>query len=223
LEDTVRGGTFEVSWRVENLGSKDLNVEVQRVNKIIFASRPAGAIPEYDVALSYASEDRDYVEKVAAALKERHITVFDYRDEEQAVATWGMDLYQCLSDIYSKLARYTVALISEHYVKKAWTTHEMRSAQASASFAQRPYILPTRFDNTEMPGLSPALVYASLNETSPVQLAEKITKGVESTRMAVRLSSPHVRHQPESHSPRIISISREPRLQFALLQYRANR
>src|SRR5271169_3450946 len=131
-------GKFEVSWRVEGLGSKDLNVEVQRINKIIFASRPAGAMPEYDVALSYASEDRDYVEKVASALKERHITVFDYRDEEQTVATWGMDLYQCLSDIYSKLARYTVAFISEHYVKKGWTTHEMQSAQASAFFLQRP-------------------------------------------------------------------------------------
>jgi hypothetical protein len=94
-------GQFEVSWRVERLASKDMNVEVQRINKIIFASRPAGAMPEYDVALSYASEDRDYVEKVAAALKVRYITVFDYRDEEQAVATWGMDLYQCLSDIYS--------------------------------------------------------------------------------------------------------------------------
>lgn len=176
-------GQFEVSWRVENLGSKDLNVEVQRINKIIFASRPAGAMPEYDVALSYASEDGDYVAKVAAALKERNITVFDYRDEEQAVATWGMDLYQCLSDIYSKLARYTVAFISEHYVKKGWTTHEMQSAQASAFFAQRPYILPARFDNTEMPGLSPALVYATLSEISPDQLAEKITKKVESIRI----------------------------------------
>lgn len=176
-------GQFEISWRVAALGNKDLNAEVQRINKIIFDSRPAGALPEYDVAMSYASEDRAYVHQVATALKGRQITVFDYRDQEQAVATWGMDLHQCLSDIYSKLARYTVAFISEHYVRKGWTMHEMRSAQKSGFFAQRPYILPARFDNTEVPGLSPELVYASLSEMTAEELAAKIAKKVELSRI----------------------------------------
>lgn len=54
----------------------------------------------YDVALSFAGEDRNYVDKVAEMLKEIGIRVF-YDDYEQ-VDLWGKNLYVHLDEIYQK-------------------------------------------------------------------------------------------------------------------------
>jgi hypothetical protein len=176
------GPTFEISWGLRKI-SDDINIEVQRINQIIFNSRRAGSTPEYDVALSYASEDRDYVEEVAAALKQKGITFFYDRDENQAVDLWGKNLYQHLTEVYSKRARYTVVFISQHYAKKRWTSHEIESAQARAFIENREYVLPARFDDTEIPGLLPTVAYVALKDISPVRLAEMIARKVESTRI----------------------------------------
>lgn len=57
----------------------------------------------YDVALSFAGEQRAYVQKVAAALRRRGIRPF-YDDYEKATL-WGKDLYEHLDWIYQKVAR----------------------------------------------------------------------------------------------------------------------
>ena len=49
-----------------------------------------GSSYEYDVVLSFAGEDRDYVESVANELHRRHISVF-YDHNEQSIL-WGKDL-----------------------------------------------------------------------------------------------------------------------------------
>jgi len=118
---------------------------------------------EYDVALSFAGEDRTYVESVAANLKLLGITVF--YDSFETVDLWGKDLYQYLNDIYKNKARYCVIFISKYYKKKLWTNHELRSAQARAFKENREYILPARFDLTaEIPGVDDTIGYINLNE-----------------------------------------------------------
>jgi hypothetical protein len=78
----------------------------------------------YDVALSFAGEQRAYVQKVAAALRRRGIRPF-YDDYEKA-ALWGKDLYEHLDWIYRKAARYCVLFASKDYAEKVWATHERR-------------------------------------------------------------------------------------------------
>ena len=46
---------------------------------------------KYDIALSFAGDDRGYVEQVADALKSNGIKVF--YDRYERVALWGKDLY----------------------------------------------------------------------------------------------------------------------------------
>src|SRR5882724_7609782 len=114
---------LEISWSIRTL-QEDVDQEVQRVSRVLFASRRKGMRPEYDVALSYASEDREFVEQTAAALGQHGITYFYDRDEETAVRLWGTNLYDHLSQVYSKLARYTVMFISKNYANKRWTNLE---------------------------------------------------------------------------------------------------
>ena len=76
--------------------------------------------PEFDIALSFAGEDRAYVDRVAHALRDRGVKVFYDLFEEAEL--WGKDLYAHLSDVYTKRARFTVMFISVAYGKKLWTT-----------------------------------------------------------------------------------------------------
>ncbi len=64
--------------------------------------------------------------------------------------------------------------VSKEYASKVWTTAERRSALARALEEKKEYILPARFDNTEIPGLRPTIGYIDLREKSPEQLVQLI-------------------------------------------------
>lgn len=131
----------------------------------------------YDVCLSFAGEDRPYVSQVAQALKERGITFF-YDEDEQA-DLWGKDLYEHFAYIYGQAARYCILFASHHYARKHWTTHERENAQARALKETKEYILPARFDDTQIPGLPATVGYVNLATMEPESLAELISKKVE--------------------------------------------
>jgi hypothetical protein len=66
--------------------------------------------------------------------------------------------------------------ISEHYSKKIWPTHERRSALSRAIEQKGEYILPARFDNTELPGIRHTIGYVDLKNKKPDELAKMILK-----------------------------------------------
>lgn len=129
---------------------------------------------EYDIAISCAGEDSDYVDNVAECLRSSGVKVFYYKFEDIQVDLWGRDLYTHLDDIYRKKARYCVMFLSKHYAEKVWTNHERRSAQAKAFEESREYILPVRFDNTDIPGVPPTIVYVDANSLTPEHLCNRI-------------------------------------------------
>jgi hypothetical protein len=55
--------------------------------------------------------------------------------------------------VYANRARFTVVFISSHYARKLWTNHERKSAQARAFKERSEYLLPARFDDTDVPGI----------------------------------------------------------------------
>mgnify|MGYP001797318136 CR=1 FL=1 len=122
----------------------------------------------YEVVLSFAGEDRDYVEQVAAYLLANNVEFFYDRFEEATL--WGKDLAEHLDAVYRSSARYCVILISRHYAEKVWPNHERRSALARAIEERHEYILPARFDDTELPGIRPTVGYVDLNVKSPTEL-----------------------------------------------------
>lgn len=128
---------------------------------------------KYDVALSFAGEDREYVEQVAGYLQRARVKVFYDRYEQ--VDLWGKDLYEHLNDLYKNQARFTVMFISRYYAEKLWTRHERKSAQERAFHESAEYILPVRFDDVDVPGLSSTTGYLDLRQLGPAGLADAIT------------------------------------------------
>lgn len=137
---------------------------------------------QYEIALSFAGEDRDYVEQVAKLLKSKSVKVFYDRFNEAEM--WGKDLYVYLKDIYEKRATYTIIFASKHYAHKAWTNHERESAQARALRENREYILLARFDQTEIPGVSQTRKYISLRNRSPEEFANLVLKKLSQSKSA---------------------------------------
>jgi hypothetical protein len=123
---------------------------------------------EYDVALSFAGEDRAYVEMVADGLRSRGVKVF--YDRYEASDLWGKDLYGHLTSVYKDKALYTVLFISRHYREKLWTKLERRAAQARAFDENEEYILTARFDDTEIDGVLSTVGYIDLRRHSPEEV-----------------------------------------------------
>lgn len=127
---------------------------------------------KYEIVLSFAGEDREYVEAVAHYLKQNDVSVF--YDKYEEVTLWGKDLTEHLDAVYRGSARYCVMFISNHYSDKIWTNQERRSALAKAVQEKQEYILPARFDDTELPGIRPTVGYVDLHDKSPQQIGEMI-------------------------------------------------
>ena len=181
------GGVGAALMLQEGQGSADIAHRIQtRIRGLALRDRLASssqerAVPpqskspspdhgKYDVALSFAGEDREYVNAVAQCLNEAGIQTF--YDGFEEVGLWGKDLYAYLNAVYRDRATYCVMFLSAHYARKAWTNHERKAAQARAFNESREYILPAKFDDTEIPGVNPTVGYIDLRDRTPAQLAE---------------------------------------------------
>ncbi len=120
---------------------------------------------DYDVAISFAGEQRAEAEAIARCLRDAGVRVF--YDHYEAASLWGKDLYEHLTAVYEHKARYCLMLVSAAYATKVWTTHERKSAQARALRERMEYVLPVRFDDTEVPGLLPTTGYLRYAEHGP--------------------------------------------------------
>ena len=131
---------------------------------------------QYDVCLSYAGEQRNYVKKVYDELIKKNIRVFYDQDKDIETYLWGKNLYEAFKEIYKTKAQYCIMFVSKEYAQKTWTRHEKRSAFSRAYTESEEYILPVRFDNTEIPGLDDATCYLDANVKSPYDIAESIVR-----------------------------------------------
>ena len=134
---------------------------------------------EYEVALSFAGEQRLYVKEVARTLQSRGVSVF--YDEFETVQLWGKHLAEELQSVYEERAFLAVMFISADYVEKMWPRHERIAILSRAVEERGVYVLPVRFDDSEVPGLSRDLDYLRAENYSPAELAAMIAEklGIE--------------------------------------------
>ena len=145
---------------------------------------------EYDVALSFAGEDRQHVETLAELLVTNGYKVF--YDEYERAQLWGENLYDYLSETYKDKARYCVMFVSKYYAQKVWTNHERQSAQARALKENVAYILPIRIDDTEIPGILPTVGYLDLRSISIAEVFQDLMVKLSGKTAQTTESSPSV-------------------------------
>lgn len=126
---------------------------------------------EFDVAVSFASEDTEYVEDFVVTLLDHDVRVFFHVYE----TPWTQDLNEYLIDIYQHRARYCVAFISRSYCAKPWPRRELLAAR-SAVFTRNDsdYLIVARFDDTPVPGALALDHFVDLRTMEPEDLANII-------------------------------------------------
>jgi len=148
---------------------------------------------EYDLALSFAREDKPVADEFANLLLSRDISVF--RDEYTPDASWGHDVVDHLVNLYARKARYCVLLISEHYPLKQWTDVERRHTQERALRDADQYILPIQLDDRLVPGVTETAGYRDLRRDTIESIADWVETKLTET---MPISAP----PPESHDLR---------------------
>ncbi len=131
---------------------------------------------EFDVALSFAGENRDQAEALAELLTDAGVRVF--YDLYEQPSLWGKDLYQHLQDVYRNRAQYCIIFTSKQYSEKLWTKHELKQAQARAFNENQEYILPLRLDDTEIPGINHTVGYLDLRQHTVEEVADIVCRKV---------------------------------------------
>lgn len=129
-------------------------------------------IYDWDVALSFAGEDRQLVEKLLYALEDRGVEVF--YDFNERAALWGKDLEQELARIYSDEARYMITCLSSSYPVKDWTRFELEIGKRAASKRTDEYLLPLLIGDAVPPiaGLRDTLGHLRLEDGSIAMIAD---------------------------------------------------
>ena len=160
-----------------------------------------GAQPgwRWDVALSFAGAQRDYVEQVASALKARGIRCFYDADEQ--IELWGKYLAEELPAIYAEQAASVVVFVSAEYAARDWTRLERRAALNRAVRERQEYVLPARFDDTPLPGLLSDMVAIDLRARSPQQFAAMIAAKLVSLGIGSSSSSGEAGRRPPGGIP----------------------
>jgi hypothetical protein len=137
---------------------------------------------EYEVALSFAGEDRVFAEAVAKGLRKAEVEVF--YDNFYAEELWGEDLSVRLREIYNKSSQFCIMIISQHYVDKMWPSHERQQAiERMIKEKGKAYILPVRLDGFqgEVPGLSELIGYLAVRSNEYKKVVDAFLRKIERT------------------------------------------
>lgn len=104
---------------------------------------------KYDLAISFAGEQRGLADTLACRLDATGFSVF-YDEFEQA-KLWGDDLSVTLEKVYSRETRYCLIILSSAYLEKPWTEHERRSAIGEFIKRRSGFILCLKIEDVELP------------------------------------------------------------------------
>ena len=128
------------------------------------------------MALSFASEQRDYIEKVKDELLKAELRVF--YDGDKPAELWGTCLNEKLNEVYLDQSRFCILFISAEYAKKTWMRPERQNVHNRTFGDDRDYFLVARFDNTEIEGLPSTMSYIDLRFFTPEQFAQIVIEKV---------------------------------------------
>lgn len=126
----------------------------------------------FDVAISYSRkqrEQREYVEQFNESVLKKGFTSFFDRQKEAQL--WGEYLPDKLYDVYRRRSKWCVMFISHDYVTGVYPNLE-RKAILDRQIHSKRYILPVRFDDSEVPGLSEGIKFVLAKDHSPSALAD---------------------------------------------------
>jgi len=144
----------------DNILEKMRNDEDIKI-KVEYANKSKQDSFKYDVALSFAGENREVMEQIAQKLAENNIQVF--YDEFEKAKLWGKRLSTHFLKTYGENTCFVLIFVSKECSLKDWTNFEFSIARGEAKVGRTEFILPVRLDNTPLFGLPDDMAYLDFN------------------------------------------------------------
>lgn len=130
---------------------------------------------EFDVAISFAGEDRPVASEINAVLRRAGYRVF--YDREQQHHLLGEDLATYLHDMYLRRSHYAIVIVSANFLRSRWAGNwEWPAVLARMQSQREPYVLPYLIDHVRLPGLNPTIGFASLDQFRPREFAQLVVR-----------------------------------------------
>jgi hypothetical protein len=166
-------------------------------------------IEQYDLAVSFAGEQRAYVERTVVACKALGLNVF--YDKEKNNEWWGQNFIREQRAIYSSQTRFFVPFISNEYWSKPIPMDEFSAAMMTAVKQGDGYILPILMDDTEIPRdlIHPHIHYLRARDYTPEQLAEQLVQRVGAAKQVGQEPAdigPVVEHALHIRLPKVVPV-----------------
>ena len=108
---------------------------------------------EYDVAISFAGENRDLARFISEKLVELDVSVFydEYFESNFLGKTWGKELRR----IFADASRNVVCILDKHHLDKLWPTFERDCFKPRV---EDEAVIPIYLDDTVFPGIPTDLI-----------------------------------------------------------------
>jgi hypothetical protein len=176
----------------------------------------APASYKYDIAVSFAGEQRRFVEDVVRGLNVPEARVF--YDADYKAELWGEDLAEVFTTLYRDEARYVVMFISREYAQKEWCNLERRAALRRRMLTNGAYILPVRLDTTTLDEVEGLL--GTIGDLDG--LREGVAGVIQALRdkLAAVLAESEQPQDPDNGEPHIASLQTTQEGLVSLLQER---
>ena len=140
----------------------------------------------YDLAVSFAGEHRDYVERTVRACSELGLRVF--YDRDMSNEWWGKNFIREQRKVYGSQTRYFVPFISGEYLSKPIPMDEFSAAMMTAVKQGDGYVLPILIGDVQVPLdlLHPHIHYLRARDFTPQQLAAELHAKVKQAGLLAR-------------------------------------
>ncbi len=172
-----RGIEMSPSNIVENFGILNGNIEQCNTNaeKHNFQKEKNASQKmrkDYDVALSYASEQQVFVNRVRKILSEEGLHVFYAPDCEQEYK--AQDMFEKFYKIFRYQSKFTACFISKEYLEKDYTMQEYEASYLKNRDTGENRVIIVNFDGSKIPYLDPDIKYIDARNIREVQVADHI-------------------------------------------------
>lgn len=137
---------------------------------------------KYDVALSFAGEQREYVEEVwSHLLKDSNLNVFYDNSVEIQAKHLGERFSKVAQTVYGKTSTFVVIFTSNDYINKAWPHLEaayILDRMRQALFSEGNVFIG-KFDDSDLPGFPSDIWYTDLRKNTPHEFSEILKRAIQ--------------------------------------------
>ncbi|MFJ6673351.1 TIR domain-containing protein [Actinosynnema sp. NPDC091369] len=176
------GQTLEPAVIAGILADQGEDEDTAAVVAVLVARDEQARTMVYDIAVSFASEQRDYVERTVSAAKALGLAVF--YDRDMTHAWWGRNFVIEQRRVYGQRTLHFVPFLSTEYLAGQYPRDEFSYAMLAAVRRGDDYVLPVLVGDVVVPEevLHPHIAYLRAEDVTPDELAIHMKAKVDYSR-----------------------------------------